>query len=101
MCPNLLIKVDIFVDLFFRQVLTLTEAVNFLSTVLGDEEVEDESENETISSVSLLNISTIAMSVIASSWPTAASSPRLPSEVSDSFSDSEATIAYNNFTSTK
>ena len=61
MCPNLPIKVDVFVDLFFRQVLTLTEAVNFFSTVLGDEEVEDESENETISSVSLLNISTIPM----------------------------------------
>ena len=32
---------------------------------------------------------------------TAALSPRLPSEVSDSFSNSEATIADNNFTSTK
>ena len=30
-----------------------------------------------------------------------ASSPRLPSEISDNFSDSEATIADNNFTSTK
>ena len=81
--------------------MTLTEAANFFSTVLGDEEVEGESENETISSVSSLNISTIPMSTTASSRSTAASSPRLPSEVSDSFSDSETTITGNNFTRTK
>ena len=46
-------------------------------------------------------LSTIPMSTSASPRPTAASSPRLPSEGSDSFSDSEATIADNNFTSTK
>ena len=52
MCPNLPIKVDVFVDLYFHQVLTLTEAANYFSTVLGGEKVEGESQNETISSVS-------------------------------------------------
>ena len=99
MCPNLPIKVDVFVDLYFHQVLTLTEAANFCSTVLGDKEMEAESENETISSVSSLNISTNLMLTTASPCSTAASSPQLPSEVSDSFSDSKATIANNNFTS--
>ena len=94
MCSNLPIKVDIPVDLYFHQVLTLTEAANFFSTVLGDEEVESESENETISSIYSLNISTFPMS-------TTASSSLLPFEVSDSFSDSEAIIADNNSTSTK
>ena len=98
MCPNLPIKV---VDLYFHQVLTLTEAANFFSTVLGDEEEEGESENETISSVSSLNISTILMSTTASPRSTAAASSRLPSKVSDSFSDSAATIADNNFILTK
>ena len=90
-------------DLYFHQVLILTEAANFFFTVgvLGDKEVEGESENESASSVSLLNISKILISITASPRSTAASSPRLPSEVSDSFSDSEATIADNNFTSTK
>ena len=89
------------VDLYFHQVLTLTEAANFFSTVLGDEEEEGESENETISSVSSLNISTILMSTTASPRSTAAASSRLPSKVSDSFSDSAATIADNNFILTK
>ena len=95
-------------DLYFHQVLTLTEAANFFFTILGDEEVEGESENESTSSVSLLNISTILISITCcyqqstdNMLSTAASSPRLPSEVTDSFSDSGATIADNNFTSTK
>ena len=96
MCPNLPIKV---VDLYFHQVLTLTDAANFFSTVLGDEGVEGE--KETISSVSSLNISTIPMLTTASPRSTAAASSRLPSKVSDSFSDSEATIADNNFILTK
>ena len=78
MCPNLPIKVDAFVDLYFHQVLTLTEAANFFSTISGDEHVEGESENETISGVSLLNISTIPMSTTTSPRSIAASSPRLP-----------------------
>ena len=101
MCSNLPIKVDIPVDLYFHQVLTLTEAANFFSTVLGGEEVEGESENETISSIYLLNISTFPVSTTASPPSTAAASSLLPFEVSDSFSDSEATIADNNSTSTK
>ena len=100
MCPNLPVKVDVFVDLYFDHVLTLTEAANFFFTILDEEEVKGESENETISSVSSLNVSTIPISATALPRSTATSSPRLPSEVSDSFSDSEATIADNNFTST-
>ena len=73
MCPNLPVKVDVFVDFYFHQVLTLTEAA----------------------------ISTFPMSATPPPRSIAALSPRFPSEVSDSFSDSEATIADNNFTSTK
>ena len=54
--------------------------------------MEGESENEAISSVSLLNILTI--------W-IIASSPRLLSEIPYSFCDSEAAIANDNFTSIK
>ena len=46
-------------------------------------------------------MSTTASPRSSPSSRTAASSPWLPTEVSDSFSDSEATIADNNFTSTK
>ena len=95
------IIVDVFVDLYFHQVLTLTQAANFFPTTLSDEKVECESENETISNISSLNISTILVSITASPRSTAAASPRLSSEVSDSFSDSEVTIGDNNFTSTK
>ena len=95
------IIVDVFVDLYFHQVLTLTQAANFFPTALSDEEVECESENETISNISSLNISTILMPITASPRSTAAASLRLSSEVSDTFSDSEATIGDNNFTSTK
>ena len=73
MCPNLPVKADVFVDFYFHQVLTLTEAA----------------------------ISTFPMSATPPPLSTAALSPRLPFEVSDSFSDSEATMADNNFTSTK
>ena len=59
---------------------------------------QGESGNETISSVSTLNISTIPMSKTASPRLKAASSPQLPSEVSGSFS---VTIADDNFTSAK
>ena len=54
--------------------------------------MEGESENEAISSASLLNILTI--------W-IIASSPRLLSEMPYSLCDSEATIANDNFTSIK